>query len=276
MSLFHIVIIALIQGITEFLPISSSGHLILLPGLTDIPDQGLTIDVAVHVGTLVAVLFYFWREVAGMIGGFFRALRGRRSEDGRLLLHVVIATIPVMVAGYFVAVYAGDALRSVEIVGWTTLVFGVLLYIADKVGMTIRRIEHLNVGSAFLIGLAQAIALIPGTSRSGIVMTAGRFYGFERADAARFAMLTSIPTIIAAGALETWEVYEAGAWEVGHDAVIAALISFVVALAAIAWLMQWLRISNFSIFVGYRVLLGTGLLVWFYTGGDLSGLLNSV
>ncbi len=264
MPLFHISILALVQGITELLPISSSGHLILVPKLTGWPDQGLNLDVAVHVGTLAAVMLYFWRDLWRMARGLARAARGRRDPGARLALHLIVATVPVVIVGYLVQDMVGSRLRSVEVIGWTTLGYGLLLQLVDRLALTVRRIEHVGTADALIIGIAQVLALVPGTSRSGITMTAARALGMERPDAARFSMLMAIPTIIAAGTLSGLGLYEAGDLSLTSDAAIAAGISFLAALVAIAVLMRWLRRATFTPFVVYRVLLGGGLLIWAY------------
>ena len=260
----HIVILSLIQGITEFLPISSSGHLVLVPALTGWVDQGLTIDVAVHVGTLLAVILYFWRDVLAMIQGVLNVLRGRVDHHARLAGLIVLATLPVIGAGYFLNDYGMEGLRSVTIIGWATLGFGVVLYLTDKLGMTLRRMEHLGISDAVVIGLSQVLALIPGTSRSGITMSAARLLGVERSDAARFSMLLSIPTIVGAGLLKGLELYQSGDAQLTSDAILAAGLSFVSALVAVFLLMAWLKRSDFTPFVIYRVILGVGLLAFSY------------
>ena len=264
MRLEHLLLIAVVQGITEFLPISSSGHLILAPALTGEADQGLTIDVAVHVGTLFAVILYLWRDVWRMTAGLLRGLTGRRDPGARLAFQVILATLPLVVAGYAASRYLGDALRTAEIVAWATLGFGLVLGVADHIGMTVRRIEHMGYGSAFFIGLSQILALIPGTSRSGITMTAASLLGYERSEAARFSMLMSIPAIIAAGGLAGLDLYESGDIALGLDAAVAAGLSFITALIAIAVMMSWLRRASFLPFVIYRIVLGGGLLIWIY------------
>ncbi|AJD53695.1 undecaprenyl pyrophosphate phosphatase [Thalassospira xiamenensis M-5 = DSM 17429] len=267
-TLQHIILLAVIQGITEFLPISSSGHLILTPALTGAADQGLLVDVAVHVGTLAAVLIYFWRDVFAMIGGFFFLLSGRINPGARLALHIILATIPVVAVGFYLKVSGiEEQMRSVEIIAWTTLVFGIVLWIADKIGMTINRLEHMRWGGALFIGLAQVIALIPGTSRSGITMTAARLMGYERADAAQFSMLLSIPVILGAGLLAGIDLQQSGDMALTMDVLLAAGLSFITALIAIAMLMSWLKRSTFTPFAIYRILLGGGLLVWIYGYG---------
>lgn len=263
-TLLQLIVLAVVQGITEFLPISSSGHLILVPNVAGWPDQGLQMDVAVHLGTLFAVLLYFWADVWEMVKGFVLLLRGRLREGGRQALLIIVATIPAIGAGYLIHEYAGDALRSMEVIAWTTIGFGVLLWIADRSSLQVREVRHLTVVDAVIIGCAQALALIPGTSRSGITMTAGRFLGMERAEAARFSLLLSIPTILAAGGLATLDLVEAGDTRLTLDAVIAAGLAFLSALVAISLMMAWLKRSGFGPFVLYRLGLGGILLWWVY------------
>jgi len=262
--ILHLAILALVQGITEFLPISSSGHLVLIPHLMQWQDQGLMMDVAVHVGTLGAVMVYAWREIGMMLTGFWKLIRGRVDQGTRLMLQVIVGSIPVVIAGYAIAKYAGGMFRSVEIIGWTTLGFGLLLGLADRVGMTVRRLEHMSYGGALAIGMAQVLALIPGTSRSGITMTMARFLGFERADAARFSLLLSIPAIAGAGTLTGIELWQSGDVSLTRDALTAAGLSFASALVAITLMMAWLRHAGFMPFVVYRILLGALLLYLVY------------
>lgn len=264
MALTQILVLAIVQGITEFLPISSSGHLILVPILADWPDQGVMLDVAVHVGTLGAVAIYFWRDLFAMVKGLLNLLRGRRDPGAKLAGQVIVATIPVLVGGYLFSQYVGDALRSIEVVGWATLVFGVLLYVADRMSMTVKRLDHSTYVDVLVIGIAQVLALIPGTSRSGITMTAARFLGFERPDAARFSMLLSVPTIAASGLWLGMEIYEAGDVQLTQGVLTAAGLSFATAIISIAALMAWLQRSTFTPFVIYRVVLGVILLAFAY------------
>jgi|TARA_R110000751_G_scaffold24294_13_gene67070 undecaprenyl-diphosphatase len=264
-TLQHIILLAVVQGITEFLPISSSGHLVLTPAITGAADQGLLLDVSVHVGTLLAVLIYFWRDVLAMIVGFFRLFSGRMTPGARMALHIVVATIPVVAVGYYFK-QSGieEQMRSVEIIAWTTLVFGIILWFADKVGMTINRIEHMGwVGSIF-IGLAQVIALVPGVSRSGITMTAARLMSYERSDAAQFSMLMSIPVIMGAGLLAGLDLHKAGNMELNREVLLAIGFSFITALITIAVLMSWLKRASFTPFAIYRIILGIALLIWVY------------
>ncbi len=260
MSILHIAVLAIVQGITEFLPISSSGHLVLVPVFLEVPDQGLLIDVAVHVGTLGAVMLYLWRDLWTILLGLGRAAKGRSDPGARLAGYLVIATVPVVAAGFALNHYYPQGIRSLEVLGWATLGFGVLLFIADRVGMTLRRIEHLHVSDAIVIGLAQALALIPGTSRSGITMTAGRLLGMERADAARFSLLLSIPAVAGAGVLKGYELWSSGDVAVTGDAVLSAGFACAAALVAIALMMAWLRRASFTPFAFYRVALGGAIL----------------
>ena len=267
MSLFQLFILALVQGITEFLPISSSGHLVLVPVLTGWPDQGLLMDVAVHVGTLAAVLMYFWKDTKGLALAGFGSIGitpARRAIEGTLYLKLfwalVIGTIPmVIVGGLMVATDANDALRSAEVIATTSIVFGILLYVADKRGPVTKTTDDMAIKPALMIGLAQVLALIPGSSRAGVTMTAARWLGFSRTESARFSMLLSIPAIIASGTATGLKALEnASANELG-DAAIGAVLSCLAALVAIHFLMRWLQSANMTIFVVYRVLLGLGL-----------------
>ena len=266
MPILHIVVITVIQGITEFLPVSSSGHLVLVPLVTGWQDQGLLMDVAVHVGTLAAVLVYFWRDlgqiVLGWIGGNWRR-RDRRL--GRALgFYVIASAVPVIVAGGALYVLGHEVLRNPETVAWATIGFGFLLFAFDRIGLTVRQVEHMTFGHAMFIGLAQALALIPGASRSGVTMTAARWLGYERPDAARFAMLMSIPVIAASGAVAGYQIWQQGDPIVTGNAALAAALSFGVALLAIAALLALLRRVSFTPFVIYRLLLGGAVLVWLY------------
>lgn len=270
------IVIALVQGITEFLPISSQAHLIMVPRLTGWCDQGLMIDIAVHVGTLGAVVAYLWPECFGMARGVLNLARGRRSTEGHLFLFLVLATVPVVIAGYLVKKYFGLEFRSLKVIAWTTLGFGLLLWVADRWGLKVRRVEHMTWGSALFIGCAQAIALIPGTSRSGITMTAARMLGFERVEAARFSMLMSIPVIVAAGTLAGIDLYKEGNAQLTHAVFLSGGLAFVAAFLAIMAMIGWLKRASFGPFVVYRIILGAALLVALYGYGVSDTALTSV
>ncbi|MEX0280224.1 MAG: undecaprenyl-diphosphate phosphatase [Arenibacterium sp.] len=266
MPLFQLILVALIQGITEFLPVSSSGHLILLPGLTGMQDQGQLIDVAVHVGTLGAVILFFWRDVALGLRGLPRALTGRSDTPGaKLAMGLIIATLPVIAAGAILH-FTGlsDMLRSVAVIGWTMLVFGLVLYWADQKGDTRKSAEDWGPIDALKLGLWQAVSLIPGTSRSGITITGARAMGYAREDAARIAMLMSIPTILASGILLGADLAIETNATLMRDAAIAAGLAFVAALFALGFMMRLLRSVSFTPYVIYRVILGVILLIYAY------------
>ncbi len=260
----QIIVLAIVQGITEFLPISSSGHLILIPAFTGWPDQGIATDVMVHIGSLFAVFAYFWRDCVGLVRGGLNLLRGHMTDEGRMAIYIILATIPAVVFGLYLKASGMSAtLRSVEIIAWNAIIFGVLLYVADLIGKRAKRMEDMTLSPALMIGVAQAVALIPGTSRSGITMTAARLLGFERPEAARFSFLLGIPAISAAGLVTMLEFVEAGEG-IPSDALWAAFLTFFSALAAIALLMAVVKRTSFLVFVLYRLTLGLLLFALLY------------
>ena len=266
MPTLQLILLSFIQGITEFLPISSSGHLIIVPKLIGLEDQGLVMDVAVHLGTLLAVIIYFWRDIYRLLFSVVKISLNTKSQSGinsdfLLLTKLFISSLPVIFIGLLLSKYLVINLRTLEIIGWTTLIFGVLLFFADKLSMTILKINHISFSGAIFIGLMQVLALIPGTSRSGITMTAARFLGVERQDAARFSMLLAIPAILGAASLKSYEIYVSGKDFMVIEAGILVSLSFIFALFAITLLMAWLRRANFTPFVIYRIVLG-GILIF--------------
>ena len=269
MTLLQIIVLAVVQGITEFLPISSSGHLILVPALTNWPDQGIMMDVGVHVGTLGAVIVYFRKDVLRLLHAFLQLMTFKKEYDKterHLMFALILSTIPIVIIGGLASEFGlTDLWRTIEIIGWTSIIFGILLYWFDsKCGSTVdlSKLTHKN---ALIIGFAQVLAIIPGTSRSGITMTAARALGFKRTDAARFSMLMSIPTISAAAILQIKDFLEGGSITIGSDLMLGAGLSFIAALIAIAGLLKWLERSSMTPFVIYRLLLGIGLLGYVYT-----------
>ncbi len=266
MSLFYLLLVAAIQGLTEFLPVSSSGHLVLLPALTGQQDQGLAIDVAAHVGSLFAVILYFRADVMVAARGTLRLMRGKVDTQGAFLaLCLAAATVPVILAGLALKLSGLDeAMRSVAVIGWAMLLFGLVLYWADKTGATDRTADRWTIKDAVVMGLAQVLSLIPGTSRSGITITAARKLGYEREGAAKLSMLMSIPTIIASGLVLSLDVVGTANWAMARDALFAVLFSFVAALAALSLMMRLLRTVSFTPYVIYRVFLGVLLLVYAY------------
>lgn len=265
MTLFNLLLIALIQGFTEFLPISSSGHLILLPSLTGLVDQGQVIDVAAHIGTLAAVILYFWSDVRMALQGTVRLMRGKVDTKGAFLaLCLLISTIPVIMVGLILELTGlSEAMRGITVIGWTMLIFGIVLYWADQKGPVAREAESWTLKHALTMGLWQCLALIPGTSRSGITITSARMLGYKRSDAARLSMLMSIPTIIASATLLSFEVI--GTPGVLADIVIVAGMSFMAALVALILMMKLLKSVSYTPYVIYRIILGCILLWIAYT-----------
>ncbi|MCE2518297.1 MAG: undecaprenyl-diphosphate phosphatase [Alphaproteobacteria bacterium] len=257
MTWLQLTVLALVQGITEFLPVSSSGHLFLASNVLGWPDQGLKIDIAVHGGTLLAVIMYFRKEIV-------RLLRCREAADRRLLVLIVAATVPVGGAGFVLHATGTDMLRDPALIAWTTLGFGLLLLAADRLGGTARPLEDLTWRSAVVIGLFQVAALVPGTSRAGVTITAARFLGYRRADCATFSMLLSIPVIGAAVLLAAGDMAASGDMALTRSSLVAAVLSFGAALITIRLFMAWLARASFTPFVIYRVLLAALLLAWLY------------
>jgi len=274
MSFEQILVLALVQGLTEFLPVSSSGHLILIPALTDWEDQGVVTDVMVHVGSLFAVIAYFWRDVLMLLKGTGELLQFKNTPRSRMAGYIALATIPALAFGALLKLSGFlDSIRGVEIVAWNAIIFGILLYVADVVGKRTKVMEDMTLSPALIIGVAQAMALIPGTSRSGITMTAARFLGYERTEAARFSFLLGIPAIAAAGAFTALELIEVGG-NIPLDALKAAGLTFFAALAAIALLMALVKHIGFFVFMVYRLALAAVLFALMYDwipGFSISG-----
>lgn len=265
----QIIVLALIQGITEFLPISSSGHLILVPALTGWKDQGVLTDVVTHVGSLLAVVIYFWRDMMAMSKGALDVVQRRHSQNATLVFNIVIGTIPIILVGLALkASGLSDQLRSTMLIAINAIVFGILLYAADAFGAMTRTVKDMNWVSALVIGVAQAFSLSPGTSRSGITMTAARALGFTRTEAARYSFLLSVPANAAASILVIGDA-------IAHDqtitggVIMTGALTFFVALGAIAFLMNMLRTMSFLPFVIYRVILGGALLGLLWSGIQL-------
>lgn len=264
MTLIQQLIIAIVQGITEFLPISSSGHLILIPFITDLPDQGPLIDVAVHVGSLLAIMIYFWRDVLGLArGGFSVVGVGKDPLQRRLFWWIVIGTIPAVALGLFLKMGGYlEGFRTTDLVAANLIIYGLLLGLADHFGKQVKKYEDMTLRDAILVGLAQALALIPGTSRSGATMTMARFLGYQRVEAARFSFLLAIPAVAGAGLLAVLDLAEASA-QMQWDALVTGVFTFVAAFATMAFLMNFLKRASMMVFVVYRVLLGAALLYFF-------------
>ena len=258
----QILVLAAIQGLTEFLPISSSAHLILVPVLTGWTDQGLAFDVAVHIGSLAAVLIYFRKDFMSMLREGLR-----RSEDGggpaRLGWLVVIASIPVAGAGLAVDAGISQFLRDPLVIAVATIGFGLLLLVAERAGAKSRRIESIGIRDAIVIGCAQAIALVPGTSRAGITMTAGLLVGLTPSASARFSFLLSAPVIAMAGGYKTLQLAAGAANAQWSALVLGALVAAVCAYACIGVFLRLVARIGFAPFVAYRLVLGT-VLLWVF------------
>lgn len=264
MDLIEIIVLGLLQGLTEFLPISSSAHLILVPVVTGWSDQGLAFDVAVHVGTLLAVVLYFRKDIKLIIKEWAYSLVNRKSTPmSRLGWGVLFGTIPVGLAGLFVNNYVGDDLRSPQVIAIASIAFGLLLWVTDKLATHQYDTHNMSWKDVLFIGCAQALALIPGTSRSGITITAGLFIGLTREAAARFSFLLSIPVIILAGGLKMKELIEVGNSVQWDAIIIGTLISGVSAYLCIHYFLKMLDRIGMGPFVLYRVILGVILLIVF-------------
>lgn len=265
MLIEQIIILALIQGLTEFLPISSSAHLILAPMINGWADQGIAFDVAVHVGTLTAVVFYFRKDLNAMTRDWFASVYTRTQiGESRLAWAVLIATIPVGLCGLLFHDVIATQLRSPLVIAGTTIGFGLLLGWADWRGRRTRNEQTLSTGNVLFIGLAQALSLIPGTSRSGITMTAGLMLGLTREAAARFSFLLSIPVILLSGGLETVKLVQAEVVADWSALMMGTLISALAAYLCIHLFLKFISSMGMWPFVAYRLLLGIGLLMVFY------------
>jgi undecaprenyl-diphosphatase len=259
MPLSLLILVAAIQGLTEFLPVSSSGHLVLIPIVTDFAYQGRVIDVAAHVGTLVAVAIYLRIEIIAIAAALIHSGRND-AVNARLGIMLILATIPVIIAGYIVNYANWHWLDMVYSLAFANLIFAVILWFSDKAPATRRDLGQIGLPHALIIGIVQICALIPGASRSGVTMSAARFLGYDRVTAARFSLLLSLPTIAGAGLLKTLDLVKSGDATLGADAIIVAVLSAGLAWLAIRWMMRWFATAGFGIFVYYRLALG-GLLL---------------
>jgi undecaprenyl-diphosphatase len=259
MTTLHAVVLGLVQGATEFLPVSSSGHLVLVPALLGWPDQGLAFDAAVHLGTAGALLCYFAAELARLAWGLGQG----HQEDRRLALAVVVGTIPAGVAGLLLERTVEAHLRSTSVIALSTIVWGIVLWWADRhaARARVRDLRGVGIPRALAVGLAQVLALVPGTSRSGITLSAGLLAGLDRSTAARFAFLLGLPLTAGAGFLKTATLARSpGAGQL-EPLVAAIATSFIAGLAAIWFLVGYLRRRTLAPFVAYRLVLGA-IVLW--------------
>ena len=256
MTTLQIIILAVVQGITEFLPISSSGHLVLVPFLFEWTDQGLAFDVAVHFGSLTAVCVFFRKDIASLLSGGKQLLGGNMaSPESRMSLAIALGTVPAAIAGLLFASWIEQNLRDPAVIVYTLAGYGILMAVADRYGRRERSLAAVGYTDAIIIGCAQALSLVPGTSRSGITITAARFLGFERQDAARFSFLLSAPVILGAASYKFIALLASGesvAWkELGFGAAVAAVVAY----ASIDIFMRVVTRIGLVPFAVYRLIL---------------------
>jgi undecaprenyl-diphosphatase len=268
---FQALLLGILQGLTEFLPISSSAHLILLPWFFQWSNpllDSLPFDVALHAGTLLAILGYFWRDWLGLIGGFFRILRRGRVQDvqERLIIYIVLATLPAGIVGVLLAKTIESAFRNPALIVFPLIFVSFLMVYAERRNRLTRSLEEMSLKDAMVIGCAQAVALLPGVSRSGITITTGLFRGYRREAATRFSFLLSTPAIAGATIMHARHLFSARGDD-GSLIVIGFISSAVVGYAAIAFLLRYLRVHTLNLFAGYRLILAALVIFWIYWKG---------
>ena len=261
MTTLQIVILAIVQGITEFLPISSSGHLVLVPFLFGWADQGLAFDVSVHVGSLAAVCVFFRRDIASLLSGGVQILGGNiKTSESRMALAILLGTIPAAMAGLLFASWIEDNLRDPAVIVYTLSGYGVVMALADRFSSRERNISTVGLKDALIIGCAQALALVPGTSRSGVTITAARLLGFERQDAARFSFLLSAPVILLAAGYKFVQMLMSGVAVAWGQLGLATLSACIVAYLSIGFFMRVVTRVGLAPFAIYRLLLAAYIL----------------
>lgn len=263
MDWFEAVVLGAVQGLTEFLPISSTGHLRIVPAFAGWEDPGTAFTAVVQLGTMAAVLVYFRKDLWNIARAWLRSIRdedARRELDARLGWFILIGTIPISVFGLLFSHQIETGARDLYLIGCTLIILGLLLGLAEKVGRRDRGIESLTLKDGIIIGFAQAAALVPGVSRSGATLTAGMFLNLERAAAARYSFLLSVPAVVLSGAFEAKDIGGPGSASVSATA-IAVLVAFVTGYAAIAFLLKFLANHSVAIFVWYRMILGGVVLI---------------
>ena len=252
-------LIGIIQGITEFLPISSSGHLVLFAKLTNWDDQGLFTDIAVHFGTLFAVILYLRKDIYYLVSTIFKF----KIFDDQIIFKIVLSTLPAIFLGYFIYDYVSLYFRSIQLIAISSIVFAIILYFADKIGTQTKSWKNITYKEALLVGLFQVLAFIPGASRAGVTITGARILGYDRLNSAKFSMLLSSPIILASMALSLISlINEKQIIPVNfHHSLFAAIVAFITALLSIIFLMKFIKQANFNIFIIYRIILGIILLI---------------
>ena len=261
MTTLQIVILAIVQGLTEFLPISSSGHLVLAPYLFEWTDQGLAFDVAVHVGSLVAVCIFFRKDILSLLSGGIQVLGGNvKTPESRMALAIAMGTVPASIAGLMFASWIEANLRDPAVIVYTLAGYGILMALADRFGRRERSISDVGYRDAIIIGCAQALALVPGTSRSGVTITAARILGFERQDAARFSFLLSAPVILLAAGYKFVELISSDATVAWGQLGLGALVACIVAYISIEFFMRVVTRIGLAPFAIYRLILAAIIL----------------
>ena len=264
MEFAHLVFLGFVQGLTEFLPISSSAHLILVPKLFHWIDQGLAHDVAAHVGTLCAVIFYFRKDLKKMLSDWYQGGFSTNNHEGKYVWFILVATIPVAVIGLAVHDYVDTYLRNPLVIAAATIFFAFILWWADIVGKRTRDQSKLGWHDVMIIGFAQVLALVPGTSRAGITMTAGLFLGLTRETAARFSFMLAIPTIALAGGYETLKLALSDTAVPVTSILVVTVVSAITAVVTIHYFLKFLETTRMLPYVIYRLVLGAFLLYLFY------------
>ncbi|MEZ0224443.1 MAG: undecaprenyl-diphosphate phosphatase [Alphaproteobacteria bacterium] len=268
MTLLYILVLSAIQGLTEFLPVSSSAHLALAPQFFGEKDQGQIIDAAMHLGTLLAAVIYYRKDVLDIVMSFLKWRDPKRGQARKLGIYIAFASIPALALGFIVHLLIPEGIRSVAVIAATTLIFGLLMGYADKTRPEKGAVEDMSLKQAMIIGCAQALAaMMPGVSRSGITMTTARFMDFKRLDAARFSFLLGMPATAAAAALSFWELYKSHDAVMLHEGMMAAFFTFFFGLGAIYLLIRWLNRFGLMPYVVYRILLSLYLLANFIIPG---------
>ena len=251
--MIEILILSLVQGITEFLPISSSSHLIIIAENYNFKNQSLILDVSLHMGSFFAVLVYFRNEILDFV------------KNKELFLKILISSIPVMIAGYLlVETNLIEKLRNIKVIGWTTVIFGILLFISDKFKLDKNIENNFNLKSALFIGLFQILSLVPGVSRAGIAITAGRFLSFNRFDASKISFLLSIPTLGAVSIYGLSNIISSESFEISRLSLFAILFSFIFSFLTINYFLKYIKKFSMNIFVIYRLFIGLILLYFAY------------
>ena len=268
MSNLEAIVLGLVQGLTEFLPISSSGHLRIVPALLGWEDPGAGFTAVIQIGTMAAVLIYFRADLWRIAVAWLRELRvpiRQASQEARLGWFIVLGTIPISIFGFVFSDQIESGARSLYLIGSALILFSFVMLLAERVGSRQRAIAEMNGRDGLFVGMAQALALIPGVSRSGATISAGLFRGFDRVSAARYSFLLSVPAVVLSGLFELRKIGEEGTASVGATA-IATVVAFVSGYAAIAWLLRYLSSHTLEIFVVYRVALGVLVLSLTATG----------